>query len=105
MHSGPAWQSTGHASLPDTHHACRPLAAQEARRKLRNAVVCGYISSADRGTHLNPPDLQQLSRYDKVGGRCRSRRAALAGHACCAACLLRISTLVWPRDIRVQGVL
>lgn len=42
------------------------LTFQEARRKLRNAVVCGYISSADRGTHLNPPDLQQLSRYDKL---------------------------------------
>lgn len=39
---------------------------QAARRKLANAVVCGYLSHADKRTHLNPPDSQVLSRGDKL---------------------------------------
>lgn len=54
-------------------------ALQEARRKLRNAVVCGYMSHADRSTHLNPPDLQQLSRFDKVGRGSWSGASVLVG--------------------------
>ena len=42
------------------------ISYQEARRKLANAVVCGYVSHSDRETHLNPPDTQLLSSYDKL---------------------------------------
>ncbi|KAI3438204.1 hypothetical protein D9Q98_000641 [Chlorella vulgaris] len=39
---------------------------QEARRKLANAVVCGYISHSDRKTYLNPADSQVLRSGDKL---------------------------------------
>lgn len=29
-------------------------------------MVCGYLSHADKRTHLNPPDSQVLSRGDKL---------------------------------------
>lgn len=51
---------------------------QAARRKLANAVVCGYLSHADRRTHLNPPDGAVLSRGDKLIVLSRSTLPELA---------------------------
>lgn len=52
-------------SLPSTHPTML-FGAQEARRKLANAVVVGYLSHSDWQTHLNPPDSALLSRADKL---------------------------------------
>lgn len=46
--------------------AAPAVCVQAARRKLANAVVCGYISHTDRSTHLNPPDTDMLSHADKL---------------------------------------
>ena len=61
--SGGGGSSTGSAG---NNGAEGSISYQEARRKLANAVVCGYVSHSDRETHLNPPDTQLLSSYDKL---------------------------------------
>ena len=45
---------------------CCHAALQAARRKLVDAVACGYISQADRQTYLNPPDSVLLQRGDRL---------------------------------------
>ena len=55
-----------HSLTPPSLPPRLPGRSQVARRKLANAVVCGYICGADRATHLNPPDATLLFRGDKL---------------------------------------
>ena len=61
-----ACAGSGGSSSSGNSGAEGSISYQEARRKLANAVVCGYVSHSDRETHLNPPDTQLLSSYDKL---------------------------------------
>lgn len=66
-------------------HAALVCLVQDARRKLLNAVVCGFISHADRRTYLNPPDSQILSRADKLIVLSHSNQPEMAPHGSTAA--------------------
>jgi hypothetical protein len=62
-----------------------PPCLQDARRRLPDVAVCGYISHVDRRTVLNPPDGQQLSRGDKLIVLAHRAAPQLAGEGCAAA--------------------